>query len=234
MEPFLTAISGLAWTIVYIDSIQIGFRQKTYAMPMAALALNFAWESTYAVQDLTTAVSLQGLVNLVWALADLAIVYTFFAFGRAEFPRFVTRPMFAAWGVLVFVAAYAVQWLFMAEFGVQDAARYSAFLQNLLMSGLFIALLVARRGLRGQTLTIAIAKWLGTLAPTILLGVIENSPFILGIGIMCSVFDLVYIGLVVWAKTHPDSFAAVYQPRARHSDRAGRSAPRVESLPWPG
>ena len=70
----LTAISGLAWTSVYIDSIRIGFRQKTYAMPMAALALNFAWESTYAVQSLTTAVSLQGLVNLVWALADLVIV----------------------------------------------------------------------------------------------------------------------------------------------------------------
>ena len=74
MEPLLAAISGLAWTIVYIDSIRIGFRQKTYAMPMAALGLNFAWESTYAVHDLTTAVSQQGLVNLVWALADLAIV----------------------------------------------------------------------------------------------------------------------------------------------------------------
>jgi hypothetical protein len=208
MEPLLTAISGLAWTIVYIDSIRIGFRQKTYAMPMAALALNVAWESTYAAQDLTTAVSLQGLVNLVWGLADLAIVYTFFAFGRAEFPRFVTRSMFITWGVLVFGAAYAVQWLFLAEFGVQDAARYSAFLQNLLMSGMFIAMFVARRGLRGQTLTIAIAKWLGTLAPTILLGVLESSPFILGIGIMCSVFDLGYIGLVVWAKTHPDSLDA--------------------------
>lgn len=212
MEPFLTAISGLAWTIVYIDSIRIGFRQKTYAMPMAALGLNFAWESTYAVHDLTTAVSLQGLVNLVWALADLAIVYTFFAFGRAEFPRFVTRPMFTAWGILVFGASFAVQWLFIAEFGAHDAGRYSAFLQNLLMSGLFIAMLVARRGLRGQTLTIAIAKWLGTLAPTILLGVLDNSPFILGIGIMCSVFDLVYIGLAVWVKTHPDALTAADTP----------------------
>jgi hypothetical protein len=212
MDPFLTAISGLAWTIVYIDSIRIGLRQKTYAIPMAALGLNFAWESTYTVHDLTGAVSPQGFVNLLWALADLVIVYTFFAFGRAEFPRFVTRPMFIAWGVLVFGTSYAVQWLFIAQFGADDAARYSAFLQNLLMSGLFIAMLVARRGLRGQTLTIAIAKWLGTLAPTILLGVLDNSPFILGIGIMCSVFDLVYIGLVVWVKTHPDALAAVETP----------------------
>jgi len=212
MDPFLTAISGLAWTIVYINAIWIGFRHKTYAIPMAALALNFAWESTYAVHDLTASVSPQGLVDLVWALADVVIVYTFFTFGRAEFPRFVTRPMFTAWGVLVFGASYAVQWLFMAQFGVNDAARYSAFLQNLLMSGLFIAMLVARRGLRGQSLTIAIAKWLGTLAPTILIGALGNSPFILGIGIMCSVFDVAYIGLVVWVKTHPNALAAAGTP----------------------
>jgi hypothetical protein len=83
------------------------------------------------------------------------------------------------------------------------AAQYSAFLQNLLMSGLFIALFVARRGSRGQTLLIAFAKWIGTLAPTILLGAIGSSGFILGIGILCSVFDLVYIGLLVWAKRNP-------------------------------
>jgi hypothetical protein len=28
--------------------------------------------------------------------------------------------------------------------------------------------------------------------------------------------------------------AAGHQPRSRHSGRLGRSAPRVESLPWPG
>jgi hypothetical protein len=44
--PLLTLISGLAWTIVYIESIRVGFRDKAYAMPIAALALNFAWEST--------------------------------------------------------------------------------------------------------------------------------------------------------------------------------------------
>jgi hypothetical protein len=206
VETLLVAVSGLAWTVVYLDSIRIGFRHRTYAMPIAALGLNFAWETTYAVRELTTALSLQGVINTVWALADLAIVYTFFAFGRTEFPSFVTRRMLAAWGVLVFVASYAVQWLFIAEFD-DDAARYSAFLQNLLMSGLFIAMFVARRGLRGQTLTIAVAKWLGTLAPTILFGVLDRSAFILGIGILCSVFDLVYLGLVWRAKNHPDRFS---------------------------
>jgi predicted lipid-binding transport protein (Tim44 family) len=100
-----------------------------------------------------------------------------------------------------------VQWLFIGEFGQMAGARYSAFLQNLLMSGLFIAMLVARRGIRGQTLTIAISKWIGTLAPTILIGVLGNMPFITAIGIMCSVFDLIYIGLVWRARKHPEAFA---------------------------
>jgi hypothetical protein len=206
MVPLLTLISGVAWTIVYAESIRIGFRDKTYAMPVAALALNVAWESTYALHDLMTSVSIQAFVNLIWTLADLAIVFTFFKFGRAELPRFVTKSMFAAWGMLIFAASYVVQWLFLAEFGAHDASRYSAFLQNALMSGLFVQMVVARRGLRGQTLTIAVAKWLGTLAPTILFGVIEGSRFVLGLGILCCAFDLVYIGLVLWFQKHPDGW----------------------------
>ena len=123
MVPVLTVISGLAWTIVYAESIRIGFRDKTYAMPLAALALNCSWESTYAVHDLVTAVSIQAFVNLTWALADLAIVFTFFKFGRAELPSFVTRRMFAAWGMLIFGVSYAVQWLFLAKFGAPMPPR---------------------------------------------------------------------------------------------------------------
>jgi hypothetical protein len=46
MIPLLTILSGLAWTIVYAESIRIGFRDEAYVMPIAALALNVAWEST--------------------------------------------------------------------------------------------------------------------------------------------------------------------------------------------
>lgn len=208
MVSFLTIISGLAWTIVYLDSIRIGFRDKTYAMPIAALALNVAWESTYAVHDLITSLSIQAFVNVAWALADVAIVFTYFKFGRMELPRFVTRAMFAAWCLLILGTCYAAQWLFLARFGAHDASRYSAFLQNALMSGLFIQMVIARRGLRGQTLTIAIAKWLGTLAPTFLFGVIEGSPFILGLGIICCVFDLIYIGLVLCFQSRQGGFSA--------------------------
>ena len=215
MIRFLILLSGIAWTIVYIDAIRIGFKHKTYAMPIAALGLNIAWETIYAVYALRIAISLQGVINLVWALFDLMIVYGFFRFGRKELPEFVTRPMFIVWAALVFVSSYIVQWGFILQFGWDAAPRYSAFLQNLLMSGLFIAMFIARRGSRGQTLLIAVAKWIGTVAPTILFGIYENSAFILALGILCCVFDLAYIALLIWARRQPTLLAdqAVYYQR---------------------
>jgi hypothetical protein len=101
----------------------------------------------------------------------------------------------------------AVEYSFIREFGVAKGAGYSAFLQNLLMSILFIAMLARRRSGEGQSLLIAVSKWIGTLAPTILYGVLGEGGFprgswlILVAGIFCSVFDLIYVGLI--AKTKP-------------------------------
>jgi len=132
----------------------------------------------------------------VWGLADILIVYTFLRFGRAELPPWVTPRLFISWAVLLGVMSFAVQLLFVLEFGWDDAARYAAFLQNLLMSGLFIAMFVARGGSRGQSLVIAVAKWIGTLAPTVVFGWYGNSPLVLGVGALCSVLDVAYIGLM--------------------------------------
>jgi hypothetical protein len=60
---------------------------------------------------------------------------------------------------------------------------------------------VARGGPRGQSMLIAVAKWIGTLAPTIVFGWLGNSPLILGLGTLCSIFDLTYIGLLLRART---------------------------------
>ena len=202
MILFLTVVSGLAWTVVYVDAIRIGFKDRSYAIPAAALALNFAWEAIYATRSIATGITAQGVFNIAWGLADVVIVYTFLKFGRSELPDWVTRRLFIGWALLLGVTSFAVQLLFAVQFGWDDAARYAAFLQNLLMSGLFIAMFAARAGTRGQTLLIAVAKWVGTLAPTIALGWYGNSPLILGVGVLCSVFDLVYIGLL-WRARQP-------------------------------
>ena len=212
MVLFLTVVSGLAWTAVYVDAIRIGFRDKSYAIPAAALGLNFAWETVYAARSVATGVSTQGVFNVVWGFADVVIVYTFLRFGRSELPVWVTRRLFIGWSLLLGVTSFAVQLLFILEFGWEDAGRYAAFLQNLLMSGLFIAMFVARGGSRGQTLLIAIAKWIGTLAPTIVFGWYGNSPLILGVGILCSIFDLAYIGLLWRARTRANATRSQIAP----------------------
>jgi len=49
IKIILTVISGICWTVVYIEGIRIGFRDKSYAIPFYALALNFAWEMLHTI-----------------------------------------------------------------------------------------------------------------------------------------------------------------------------------------
>jgi hypothetical protein len=222
----LTIISGVCWTIVYIDGIRIGFRDKSYAIPFYALALNFAWELLYTYFGFrTNGVTVQNIFNAVWFAFDVGILYTYFKFGRKYFPwseaanpSSVNEPRksgvktphsknaFVAWSVLGLITAFAVQYAFRLEFGVSKAAAYSAFPQNLIMSILFIGMLVKRGSREGQSLTIAVNKWLGTLAPTILYGAIGEGGFprgsflILIVGLLCSVFDVIYIWLLAKSK----------------------------------
>lgn len=175
--------------------------------PFLRLLLNIGWESIYAFRGLTTDLSVQTFINVAWTVADLFIVFTFIRYGRRELPKFVSRPLFVAWSIFIFATGYLVQVLFIVEFGWTAAPRYAAFLQNLLMSGLFIAMFVARRGARGQSIVIAVAKWIGTLAPTIVFGALYGSMFILGVGLLCGVFDLAYIGLLLWAGRNPATLA---------------------------
>jgi hypothetical protein len=85
------------------------------------------------------------------------------------------------------------------------------------MSGLFIAMFVGRRGPQGQSMTIAIAKWIGTAAPTIIFGVHEGCAFILTIGSLCLVFDVAHIALLTWARMHPGALLADVDTRLAHA-----------------
>ena len=223
IKILLTVISGVCWTIVYIEGIRIGFRDKSYAIPFYALALNFTWELLYTYFGFrTNGVTVQNCFNAIWFAFDVGILYTYFKFGRKYFllnraeiqeTRYESgvkpphsKLVFIAWSVLGLITAFGVQYAFRREFGVSKAAAYSAFPQNLIMSILFIGMLVKRGSREGQSLTIAVNKWIGTLAPTILYGVIGEGAFprgsflILTVGLFCSVFDVIYIWLLANTK----------------------------------
>jgi hypothetical protein len=190
----LTLISGISWSIVYIDLIRRGFKDRTYGMPLFVLALNIAWEFVFAFVT-GFRISVQKIVNVVWFVLDAVIVYTYFKFGRKDFPKEYQK-YFIPWSVAAFVLGFAVIYAMAIELGEDWAARYSAFAQNLLMSVLFILMLVRRNNVDGQSMTIAIFKWIGTLAPTIQFYGQTGSIMILVFGVGCFIYDLIYIWLL--------------------------------------
>lgn len=202
MHLFLTVLSGLCWTMVYIDGIRVGIKDQSYAIPFWALALNIAWELLYTIAGYKVyGMKPQTIINGIWFLFDIGIVYTFFRYGAKYFPRHLDRSRFYIWSILGLLASFVVQWIVFREFGIQNGGKYSAFLQNLLMSVLFIVMLIQRQSAEGQTLVIAVGKWIGTLAATVHFGILDEGPrsYVLTIGSMIAVFDVIYI--VMLAKT---------------------------------
>ena len=190
----LIIISGICWSAVYVDSIRTGFKQKTYCMPLFALGLNIAWEGIYAYTDLFIRkdIGAQALANTAWFLLDIFIVVTFFKFGKEEADGELGKKFFVPWTVIVLICCFVLQILFMVEFGDIAGEKYSAFLQNIAMSIAYLYMLNRRKSSKGQTMLIAICKCIGTLTPTIF-GTIEGNMFILVTGVICFIFDMIYI-----------------------------------------
>jgi hypothetical protein len=212
----LMFVSAIAWTLVYINCIRIGFHQKTYCIPLWALSLNFAWEAWHGFYDLhELGLQLQVIINAIWALFDAVILYTFFRFGKRYFPKNLKSGWFYSWGITSLGISFLVQYAFVLEFGTVMGGSYAAFLQNLLMSVLFIVMLQSRNGSEGQSLTIAYSKCIGTLAPTILFGLIGsealNGPnrFVLIVGLIIFMFDVVYIVLLRKARKPGSSIQGI-------------------------
>ena len=212
MDILLTIISGLFWIIVYKECIRLGFKQKTYSMPFFALILNIAWETVYPFSYIFlnapppidgVVAEVQYVVNIVWLILDIVILYTYFKFGKKEWPRSISIKFLAPWSILAIICCFCIQIAFIYEFGFVMAIKYSAFLQNLIMSILFINLFAKRGSLKGQSILLGVSKWIGTLAPTILFGIVHFNLFILVCGVLCSVFDLVYIWLLLKYKKNP-------------------------------
>ena len=191
---------------MYIEGIRLGLKDRSYAIPFLALALNLAWELLHTIFGLQEGSGLQSYINAIWFLFDIGILYTYLKFGRKYFSSALPKSSFAAWTILVIVMAFFIEYAFTREFGRFVGGAYAAFLQNLLMSILFINMLVNRQSREGQSLTLAVNKWIGTLAPTIQFGILgdaglPNGSFLVLIaGMFCSVFDLIYIAMLTRTK----------------------------------
>lgn len=198
MKLFLTAVSGICWTLVYVDLIRLGFKDRTCGMPLFALGLNIAWEVLYSIDGLfihRAFIPVQSAANVAWALGDCVILTTWFRFGKQLLPE-KAQHYFIPYTILTLASCAAMQLAFYIRFfdDIIAASQYSAFAQNAAMSILFLSMLFRRKDTKGQSMLIAVCKCIGTLAPTILGGFVENMNwYIICMGAVSFVFDISYI-----------------------------------------
>jgi hypothetical protein len=192
----LTLVSGLCWTVVYILIIVRSWRDKTYGMPYWALAFNFSWELIFSflLSSNLPEHQLQIIINRVWLAFDVFILVAYFMYGKKEWPSSVPRSLFIPYSVLVMIIGFFFVYLVSVELD-HSRGKYAAFIQNLMMSWLFIAMLNRRRNTSGQSIGIASFKLIGTLAPTLIYGLKSN--FVLFLGLSCFIADLIYLLLLI-------------------------------------
>ena len=148
---------GVFWSLTYVFIIIRGFRDRTFGMPFVALCANISWEAIFSFVHPHTPPQIY--IDYVWFSLDCVIVFQFLRYGSSEF-KFSKRGlclMFAATALAASFTIYCTSGLLNDWTGA-----YAAFGQNLVMSGLFVAMITGRNSLRGQSFYIALFKMMGT------------------------------------------------------------------------
>lgn len=198
---FFTGLSGIAWTLVYIFIIIKSFKDKRCGMPLFALAYNLSWEFVYSFL-LSGDWNIQRIINLVWLAFDVVILIAYFKYEKKPFEKEYSSG-FLPWTTITFITAFIIILAAKGEFSGYLGAQYSAFLQNLMMSVLFIQMFMKRKSKAGQSLIIAYGKMIGTLAPTILVFLAKGSMLLQTIGLVIFIFDAIYIYLLTTKPLKP-------------------------------
>ena len=166
-----------AWTLGYMILIRQCFREKTYGVPMPALAANIWWEVIFALNLMTWQwPDLQDPVivgkftlsqgNLLWLVVDIILVVQLFMYGKQNqsnpfvkqyfYPLVIAVLLFSGIGLYHFcVYTYDV-------FGMLSGLMLAVY-----MGVQFIGLLFRRPDLRGLSYPFAWCKLVGNLAATL-------------------------------------------------------------------
>lgn len=207
-------LSGLAWTITYIALVYRGFKDKSYGMPLAALALNFTWELVYSFIYPPHAYGIMTtVINSVWFICDIGILMTLLIYGYKYFKeQYQLKKATFYWMITVGFTICLLMMLvggpFFAEFtyfnnDYFESAKFIAFIQNAIMSILFVCFFYSRKAhnhpIEGQSFTIAWSKLIGT---SLTVGISysmahPNNWYFIGIFIATSfIFDVWYAVLI--------------------------------------
>jgi hypothetical protein len=202
--------SGVFWILTYLLIIRRGFQEKTFGMPLAALCLNISWEFIFSFVKPHFEPYIY--VNIVAFSLDFIILIQLLSFWRREFPE-KSGKFFHLMLLSTLISSFSVV-LLLSNLLNDSIGFHIAFIQNLLMSTLFILMLHNRDGVRGQSIYIAIFKMIGTLIASLAFGIYDpierGSIFLNTFYLSILLVDLVYtlmfykksknLNIVVWTR----------------------------------
>jgi len=183
----------LFWIITYILIIKQGIKDKRYGMPMVAICANISWEFIFSFMYPLN--DLQRFLTFLWFLLDIFILLQFLLYGYKEYKKIIPRKVFYTSFFITLVISFLTILAMMHEFK-DMAGIYAAFFQNLMMSGLFIALFIQRGNLSGQSMGIAICKMIGTVFAAVCFYLYFRTPLITIISLAIFIYDWIYIVLI--------------------------------------
>jgi hypothetical protein len=158
---FLGTSCVFSWLIAYVGIIRRGFKDKAFGMPIAAIAANISWEAIYSFFFEPLGDYLH-ILSIPCFFIDVIIAMQCFRYGAKDFSSPFVQKYFKA--IFLFAIAVAFPIVFLGFYEFHDpAGEYTGFGINFMMSLLFVAMLLRRDGPAGQSMYIAVFKWLGTL-----------------------------------------------------------------------
>lgn len=207
-------ISGICWTIVYVCTVYRGFKDKSYGMPLVALALNFTWEFTYSFLFPPSESSIGlTIINTIWCIFDAGIVYTYFKNGHKYFEESygMKKSTFYAVSVLAFFLCFGIMYqgaTFFADLpyfkgDTFEVGKFIANYQNAAMSCLFVNMFLTRKkaghSVEGLSFYAAVFKMIGTPFTVGISQMLShpNDWQMISIAVLtCAIFDIWYVVLL--------------------------------------
>jgi hypothetical protein len=218
---------AIFWLGAYVLIIRQAFRDKIHGMPVAAMCGNIAWEFIFGLGLFRACPSfwpecpeyILGPATLGAALLDVVILYTILNFGQQPFEHPLFRRYFRPLVLASVALAFSLHYTFMSSvytpdvFSTPTTEGPTMFIPDsalggiftgwglaFMMSILFIAMLISRDNLQGQSFSIGLFMTLGNFCAYLFdLNSTFRLPSVIHLFAIASLtLNLAYVIMVYW------------------------------------
>lgn len=191
LELWFMYMTGIFWILTYVMLIYKGYKDKRCGMPFAALCGNVTWEYIYSF--VFPHASPANYIIYLWLALDIMILIQFILYSRDDLPKPLSHRFFLPTIVLSMLIAFSLHYFIALEFTNLDGG-YSAYGLNFMMSLLFVGMLLRRDDLRGQSMSIAVFKLIGTVCASIVsYSLYPASSLLTFLYLVTFIYDVMYV-----------------------------------------